>query len=110
VVDKLAEYAPNVKKSLIARHGKAQLNWRTSRALKGNYYHIDMTLDQMVFFRPCQNWPTTNPIEGLFHRAGTHPGGSISGMPGRNCARIFLHTQQPIAQKLKEAGTLLNQL
>lgn len=45
------------------------------------------------------------PIDGLFLTgAGTHPGGSISGMPGRNCARVFLHAQQPIAQKLKEAG------
>jgi len=51
-----------------------------------------MTLDQMVFFRPCQNWPNQNPIEAVLTGAGTHPGGSISGMPGRNCARIFLHT------------------
>ncbi len=107
VIDKLAEYAPNVKKSLIARHveSPAELGERLG-ALKGNYYHIDMTLDQMVFFRPLPelaNYKT--PIEGLFLTgAGTHPGGSISGMPGRNCARIFLHTQQPIAQKLKEAG------
>ncbi|MFN6525517.1 MAG: hypothetical protein RMY32_001650, partial [Nostoc sp. ChiSLP03a] len=36
--------------------------------------------------------------------AGTHPGGSISGLPGRNCARVFLHNEQPIAQKIKEAG------
>lgn len=60
-------------------------------ALNGNYYHIDMTLDQMVFFRPLPelvNYKT--PIEGLFLTgAGTHPGGSISGMPGRNCARMF---------------------
>ena len=107
VVDKLAEYAPNVKKSLIARHveSPAELGERLG-ALKGNYYHIDMTLDQMVFFRPLPelaNYKT--PIQGLFLTgAGTHPGGSISGMPGRNCARIFLHTQHPIAQKLKEAG------
>jgi beta-carotene ketolase (CrtO type) len=60
----------------------------------------------MVFFRPLPelaNYKT--PIEGLYLTgAGTHPGGSISGMPGRNCARVFLHTQQPIAQKLKDAG------
>jgi beta-carotene ketolase (CrtO type) len=50
----------------------------------------------------------TTPIAGLFLTgAGTHPGGSISGMPGRNCARVFLHTQRPIAQTLKEAGDSL---
>ena len=63
----------------------------------------------MVFFRPLPelaNYKT--PIEGLFLTgAGTHPGGSISGMPGRNCARILLHAQQPIAQTLKDAGNSL---
>lgn len=106
VVDKLADYSPNLKNSIIARNveSPAELGERLG-AYKGNYYHIDMTLDQMVFFRPLPelaNYKT--PIDGLFLTgAGTHPGGSISGMPGRNCARIFLHAQQPIAQKLKDA-------
>lgn len=106
VLDKLAEYAPNLKHSIIARavESPAELGDRLG-AYKGNYYHIDMTLDQMVFFRPLPelaNYKT--PIEGLFlSGAGTHPGGSISGMPGRNCARVFMHAQQPIAQTLKDA-------
>lgn len=105
VIDKLAEYAPNLKQSIIARHveSPAELGERLG-AYKGNYYHIDMTLEQMVFFRPLPelaNYKT--PIEGLYLTgAGTHPGGSISGMPGRNCARVFLHNQQPVAQKIKE--------
>ena len=105
VIDKLADYAPNVKKATIARRveSPAELSDRLG-ALKGNYYHIDMTLDQMVFFRPLPelaNYKT--PIEGLFLTgAGTHPGGSISGMPGRNCARVFLHDQAPIAQTLRD--------
>ena len=107
VIDKLADYAPNVKKATIARRveSPAELGERLG-AYKGNYYHIDMTLDQMVFFRPLPelaNYKT--PIDGLFLTgAGTHPGGSISGMPGRNCARVFLHSQHPIAQKLKDMG------
>lgn len=73
---------------------------------KGNYYHIDMTLEQMLCFRPLPeiaNYKT--PIENLYLTgAGTHPGGSISGLPGRNCARVFLHQEEPITQTLKEAG------
>lgn len=105
-IDKLAQYAPNVKRATIARRveSPAELGERLG-AVNGNYYHIDMTLDQMIFFRPLPeiaNYKT--PIEGLFLTgAGTHPGGSISGMPGRNCARVFLHTQQPVAQKLRDA-------
>jgi beta-carotene ketolase (CrtO type) len=112
VIDKLADYAPNLKKSIIARRveSPAELGERLG-ALKGNYYHIDMSLEQMIFFRPLPelaNYQT--PISGLFLTgAGTHPGGSISGMPGRNCARAFLYAQHPIAQTLKDAQDSLNQ-
>jgi beta-carotene ketolase (CrtO type) len=107
VVDKLAEYAPNVKTATIARRveSPSELGERLG-ALKGNYYHIDMTLDQMVFFRPLPelaNYKT--PIEGLYLTgAGTHPGGSISGMPGRNCARVFLSSQQSLGKTIAKAG------
>ncbi|NJR16138.1 MAG: NAD(P)/FAD-dependent oxidoreductase [Calothrix sp. CSU_2_0] len=106
VIDKLAEYAPNVKNTTIARRveSPAELGERLG-AYKGNYYHIDMTLDQMIFFRPLPeiaNYKT--PFENLFLTgAGTHPGGSISGMPGRNCARVFLQTQRPIVQTFRDA-------
>ena len=106
VVDKLADYAPNVKSATIARavESPAELGERLG-AYKGNYYHIDMTLDQMIFFRPLPeiaNYKT--PIDNLYLTgAGTHPGGSISGMPGRNCARVFLQKKQPMQQSLKDA-------
>lgn len=106
VIDKLAEYAPNVKNSVIARRveSPAELGERLG-AYNGNYYHIDMTLEQMIFFRPLPelaNYET--PIKGLYLTgAGTHPGGSISGMPGRNCARVFLRGQHPISQTWKDA-------
>jgi beta-carotene ketolase (CrtO type) len=96
VIAKLAEYSPNLKHSIIARHveSPAELSARLG-FFKGNYYHLDMTLDQMLCFRPLPelaNYKT--PIENLYLTgAGTHPGGSISGLPGRNCARIFLHTE-----------------
>jgi len=110
VLDKLAEYAPNVKRAMIARsvESPAELGDRLG-AFKGNYYHIDMTLDQMVFFRPLPelaNYKT--PIKGLFLTgAGTHPGGSISGMPGRNCARVFLRSQRLVEQVLSNVGNSL---
>jgi beta-carotene ketolase (CrtO type) len=58
----------------------------------------------MIFLRPLPelaNYKT--PIQGLYLTgAGTHPGGSISGMPGRNCARVFLSSQRPIAQAVNK--------
>ncbi|MGI8502811.1 MAG: beta-carotene ketolase CrtO [Hassallia sp.] len=110
VLDKLAQYSPNVKHSIIARHveSPAELAQRLG-SYGGNYYHIDMTLEQMLCFRPLPeiaNYKT--PIENLYLTgAGTHPGGSISGLPGRNCARMFLHDREPLSQKLKDAGDSL---
>ncbi|MGI2902672.1 beta-carotene ketolase CrtO [Tolypothrix sp. VBCCA 56010] len=110
VLDKLAQYSPNLKHSIIARHveSPAELAQRLG-TYGGNYYHIDMTLEQMLCFRPLPeiaNYKT--PINNLYLTgAGTHPGGSISGLPGRNCARMFLHDRQPVSQTLKDAGDSL---
>ncbi|MFN6187121.1 MAG: phytoene desaturase family protein, partial [Microcystis sp.] len=103
VLDKLADYAPNLKSSIIARRveSPAELANRLG-SYKGNYYHLDMTLDQMIFLRPLPeiaNYKT--PIKNLYLTgAGTHPGGSISGMPGRNCAQVFLREQSTFLQRL----------
>ena len=113
VIDKLADYAPNIKQAIMARRveSPAELGARLG-AYKGNYYHLDMTLDQMIFLRPLPeiaNYKT--PIKGLFLTgAGTHPGGSISGMPGRNCARVFLHSQQPFSHKFQDLVSYLKSI
>jgi len=105
VIEKLADYSPNLKDSIIARRveSPAELGQRLG-AYRGNYYHIDMSLEQMVFLRPLPelaNYQT--PIKGLFLTgAGTHPGGSISGMPGRNCARAFLSSQKSLTRTLED--------
>jgi len=110
VIDKLAEYAPNLKRAIIARRveSPAELAVRLGTH-KGNYYHYDMTIDYLMFFRPLPelaNYKT--PIDGLYLTgAGTHPGGSVSGMPGRNTARVFLHDREPLKQTALEAGRSL---
>jgi beta-carotene ketolase (CrtO type) len=107
VIDKLADYAPNLKAAIMARHveSPAELAERLG-SYKGNYYHLDMTLDQMMFLRPLPeiaNYQT--PIKNLYLTgAGTHPGGSISGMPGRNCARVFLKQQRSWLRPFRALG------
>lgn len=107
VINKLADYAPNVRDAIIARRveSPAELGERLG-AYKGNYYHVDMTLDQMIFFRPLPEIANyTTPLAGLYLTgAGTHPGGSISGMPGRNCARVFLQNQKLLNQMWQNAS------
>ena len=113
VMNKLADYAPNIKDSVIARRveSPAELGERLG-SYKGNYYHLDMTLDQMIFLRPLPEIANyTTPIDNLYLTgAGTHPGGSISGMPGRNCARVFLSQQQPMAKVQQSVSSILRSL
>ena len=113
VINKLADYAPNIKDSIIARRveSPAELGERLG-SYKGNYYHLDMTLDQMIFLRPLPEIANyTTPIDNLYLTgAGTHPGGSISGMPGRNCARVFLNRQQPLVKAGETVNSMLRSL
>jgi phytoene dehydrogenase-like protein len=61
-------------------------NWR------GSCHGGASTPDQSGYFRPVEGWSTyRTPVEGLYQTgACTHPGGSVSGLPGRNCAAILL--------------------
>uniref|UniRef100_B8HRB7 Pyridine nucleotide-disulfide oxidoreductase domain-containing protein 2 n=1 Tax=Cyanothece sp. (strain PCC 7425 / ATCC 29141) TaxID=395961 RepID=B8HRB7_CYAP4 len=113
VLAKLAQYAPNLPAAIIDRHIESppELEQRIG-VLKGNYYHLDMSFEQMMCFRPLPELANyTTPIANLYLTgAGTHPGGSISGMPGRNCARLFLQHQRSFSQTLAEAGTVLKSI
>jgi beta-carotene ketolase (CrtO type) len=58
----------------------------------GNPNHIDMSIDQILNMRPTPSLSGyRTPIPGLYLTgAGTHPGGGISGLSGRNTARQIL--------------------
>lgn len=58
----------------------------------GCLYQVDMTLDQLLHLRPVAGWyDHRTPIPGL-HLCGPacHPGGGVTGLPGRNAARAIL--------------------
>jgi phytoene dehydrogenase-like protein len=61
-------------------------NWR------GSCHGGASTPEQSGYFRPVEGWSSyRTPVEGLYQTgACTHPGGSVSGLPGRNCAAILL--------------------
>lgn len=54
--------------------------------------HVEMSIDQLLAFRPSPRLSGyRTPVGGLFLTgAGTHPGGGITGVPGRNSARVVL--------------------
>ena len=93
VVKKIAEYGPNVPASIIARQVLTPLDLeRTYGLTEGNIFHGDLRLEQLFFMRPVPGWSQyRTPIEGLYLcGAGAHPGGGVTGAPGRNAAHQVL--------------------
>lgn len=58
----------------------------------GNIFHGAMNLHQLFSLRPVPGWADhRTPIKGLYLcGAGCHPGGGVSGLPGRHAAAAVL--------------------
>lgn len=89
----------------VARHGNANANPN----------HIEMSIDQLLGFRPTPSLSGyKTPVDGLFLTgAGTHPGGGVTGVPGRNAAQVALAALgvEPrgarLARRARERGALV---
>ncbi|MEA2635747.1 MAG: hypothetical protein QOH92_2514 [Chloroflexota bacterium] len=73
-------------------HSPLDMERRNPANWHGSCHGGASTPDQSGHFRPVEGWSTyRTPVEGLYQTgACTHPGGSVSGLPGRNCAAILL--------------------
>ncbi|MCB0160242.1 MAG: NAD(P)/FAD-dependent oxidoreductase, partial [Caldilineaceae bacterium] len=94
MLDKLGEYAPNVKDAVIDRLVEHPLYLeRELGLLRGNVMHLEMSIDQMFMLRPALTMSQyRGPVKGLYLTgASTHPGGGIMGAAGRNAATTLLH-------------------
>jgi phytoene dehydrogenase-like protein len=93
VVNTIAEYAPNLKSSILHRQviTPADIE-RTLGLSEGNIFQGELSLQQMFYLRPAAAWARyRTPIQDLFQcGAGTHPGGGVMGASGRNAARAIL--------------------
>ena len=90
VVDCLAEHAPNLPASVLARQVLTPKDLEEQYgASEGNLYQGEMGLDQVLFMRPVPGWGNhRTPIGGLYlGGSGTHPGGGIAGGAGRLAVR-----------------------
>ena len=93
VIKKIAEYAPNVPNAIVARQVLTPLDLeRTYGLTEGNIFHGDLRLEQLFFMRPVPGWSQyRTPVDGLYLcGAGAHPGGGVTGAPGRNAAHQAL--------------------
>lgn len=93
IVATVDAYAPGFAASIVARQALSPLDLeRTFGLVGGDIFHGAMTPDQLWSFRPLLgNAAYRGPLAGLYMcGAGAHPGGGVSGMPGRNAARAVL--------------------
>ena len=95
VLDTLNQLAPNLKSSVLHHHVITPLDYEIALGLpEGSWHHGEMALDQMFFLRPVPGYARyATPVDGLYLcGSSTHPGGAITGAPGRNAARQILRS------------------
>jgi phytoene dehydrogenase-like protein len=89
VIAAVNEHAPNFKASIIARQVLSPLDLeRRFGLVDGDIFHGQLTLDQLYSARPVLGHADYRmPLAGLYLcGAGAHPGGGVTGLPGRNAA------------------------
>jgi phytoene dehydrogenase-like protein len=93
IIDTVNDRAPNFKASVLGRMILSPLDLERKFGLTGgDIMHGHLSLDQLWAARPLLGHASHRaPVKGLYMcGAGTHPGGGVSGNPGRNAAREIL--------------------
>jgi phytoene dehydrogenase-like protein len=92
VVRTLERYAPGIWNAIEHRLVLTPVDLEETYGLtRGHIHHGEQSIDQLFSMRPTLGWAQyRTPIDGLFLcGAGTHPGGAITGLSGRNAARVI---------------------
>ena len=93
MIDTVGLHAPNFKASVLARQVLSPLDLERRFGLPdGDIFHGQLTLDQLFSARPVLGHADYRmPVPGLYLcGAGAHPGGGVTGLPGRNAARAII--------------------
>jgi phytoene dehydrogenase-like protein len=93
IIDTVAEHAPNLKRAIVGRQVLSPLDLeREFGLIGGDIFHGALHLDQLFSLRPAPGYADhRTPIGGLYLcGSGAHPGGGVTGLPGRNAARAIL--------------------
>jgi Phytoene dehydrogenase and related proteins len=93
VIDEFARYAPNFAGAVEQMEVLAPPDIEARTGLVGgNIMQGELTPDQMFGFRPIPFYGDhRTPIAGLYLcGAGTHPGGGVMGVAGRNASTVIL--------------------
>lgn len=106
VIETVTRHAPNFKDAVIARKILSPLDLeRDFGLIGGDIFHGALTLDQLWTARPVLgHGDYRSPVNRLYLcGAGAHPGGGVSGLPGRNAAREIIRDFKSGRMKEKRA-------
>ena len=93
VIDRIAEFAPNIRDVILHRQVMTPLDIeRTTGLSEGNIFQGELTLEQLFFNRPVPGHARfRSPVRDLWLcGSATHPGGGIMGANGRIAAMEVL--------------------
>ena len=93
VVKTLETVAPGISGHVTARQVLTPEDLEAGFGLTGGHpLHAEPALDSFFLWRPLLGWSRYRmPVEGLYLAgSGAHPGGGVTGAPGRNAAREIL--------------------
>jgi len=96
VIDRIAEFAPNIRDIILFRNVQTPLDIeRTTGLTEGNIFQGELTLEQLFFNRPVPGYARfRTPIRDLWLcGSSTHPGGGIMGANGRIAALEVLRSR-----------------
>jgi phytoene dehydrogenase-like protein len=101
VIDTISEWAPNFRASVLGRQILSPLDLeRRFGLIDGDIFHGQLSLDQLFSARPVLGYADYRmPVANLYLcGAGAHPGGGVTGVPGRNAAREIIRDFNGLAR------------
>ena len=96
VIDRIAEFAPNIRDVILHRNVQTPLDIeRTTGLTEGNIFQGELSLEQLFFNRPVPGYARfRTPVRDLWLcGSSTHPGGGIMGANGRIAALEVLRAR-----------------
>lgn len=97
IIDTVAAYAPNLRAAIVGRQINSPLDIeRKLNMVGGDIFHGKLTLDQIFSLRPVGGYADHRmPVAGVYLcGSGAHPGGGVSGIPGKNAAATMLRDRR----------------
>ncbi len=104
VIETVNEHAPNFKVSVLGRQSLSPLDLeRRFGLLDGDIFHGQLTLDQLFSARPVLGHADYRmPVPHLYLcGSGAHPGGGVTGLPGRNAAHEIIRDFKGLRRRSK---------